>query len=57
MKWRSSSTWLISQRKQVKFMVYQLKGGAAAWWDQLQIIRRRQGKPSVMMWSEITLTR
>jgi len=21
--------------KQVKFMVYKLKGGVAAWWDQL----------------------
>ena len=36
--------------KHVKSVAYKLKRGATAWWDQLQITRRRQGKPLVMMW-------
>ena len=35
--------------KQVNFAACKLKGGAAAWWDQLQITRKCQDKPSVMM--------
>ena len=34
----------VSMKKQIKFVVYKLKGGAAAWWDQLQISRRRRRK-------------
>ena len=26
--------------KQVKFVAYKLKGGATAWWDKFQLIRR-----------------
>ena len=35
----------VSEEMHVKFMTYKLKGGADAWWDQLQITRRCQGKP------------
>ena len=36
--------------KQVKFVAYKLRGGAATWCDQLQISRIRQGKQPVMIW-------
>ena len=34
----------IPPHKQVKYVAYKLKAGAAAWWDQWQSQRRRQGK-------------
>jgi len=40
----------IPAEKHVKFVAYKLKGGAGAKWDQLQITRRRQDRPLVMMW-------
>ena len=38
----------ISEEKHVKFVAYKIKGGGAAWWEQLQITRRRQDTPPVM---------
>jgi len=38
----------VPEEKYLRFMAYKLKGGAAAWWDLLQITRRRQSKPPVM---------
>lgn len=29
----------VREEKHVNFMVYRLKGGAVAWWDQMQNIR------------------
>ena len=38
----------VPMEKQVKFVVYKLKRGATAWWDQLQVSGRRQRKQLVM---------
>ena len=31
----------VPMEKQGKFVAYKFKGGAAAWWDQLQVSQRR----------------
>jgi len=38
----------VLEEKYIKFVAYKLKGGAVAWWDKLQITRRRQDEPRVM---------
>jgi len=40
----------VPDEKHVDFVTYKLKGVGAAWWDQIQNSRRRQGKSLVMTW-------
>lgn len=37
----------------MKRMAYKLKGGASAWWEQLQYNRQRQGKQRVRTWPKM----
>ena len=37
----------IPDEKKVKNVAYRLCGGASAWWEQLQVSRRREGKRPV----------
>ena len=43
----------VFMEKQVKFVAYKLKGGATAWWGQLQVSRRRQEKQPMMTWKRM----
>nr|XP_048331651.1 uncharacterized protein LOC125422974 [Ziziphus jujuba var. spinosa] len=40
----------ISETQQVKLVAYKLKGGASAWWEQLQANRIKEGKEPVRSW-------
>ncbi|GFZ18991.1 hypothetical protein Acr_27g0007300 [Actinidia rufa] len=40
----------IPEEKQVKLVAYKLKGGASAWWDNLQQSRARQRKAPIRTW-------
>ncbi|XP_057469681.1 uncharacterized protein LOC130758770 [Actinidia eriantha] len=40
----------IPDEKQVKLVAYKLKGGASAWWDNLQQSRSRQRKAPIRTW-------
>jgi expansin (peptidoglycan-binding protein) len=40
----------IPEEHKLKLVVYKFKGGASAWWEQLQILRARQGKEPVTLW-------
>ncbi|KAK3036803.1 hypothetical protein RJ639_030495 [Escallonia herrerae] len=41
----------IPMEKQVTLVAYKLKGGAQAWWKNLQINRERQGKLPIRDWN------
>ncbi|XP_039122362.1 uncharacterized protein LOC120258941 [Dioscorea cayenensis subsp. rotundata] len=40
----------IAEHLQVKYVAYKLRGGASAWWEQLQGKRRRQHKQPIRSW-------
>lgn len=43
----------IPEERPVKLVAYKLKGGASAWWEQMQHNRRRQGKQPVRTWNKM----
>ncbi|XP_042488832.1 uncharacterized protein LOC122068982 [Macadamia integrifolia] len=43
----------VVEDRQVKLVVYKLKGGAAAWWNQLQNSRIGQGKFPIQSWQRM----
>ena len=43
----------VPDSKQVKLVAYKLKGGASAWWEQLQSNRRREGKQTIRNWARM----
>lgn len=40
----------VLEHKHVKIVAYKLRGGASAWWEQLQVNRKREGKESIRSW-------
>ncbi|MGV7343511.1 hypothetical protein PJI17_32960, partial [Mycobacterium kansasii] len=40
----------VSDHKKVKLVVFKLKSGASAWWEQLQLSRARQNKAPISSW-------
>ncbi|KAK9169459.1 hypothetical protein Syun_001599 [Stephania yunnanensis] len=43
----------VTKERQVKLIAYKLRGGAAAWWEQLQCNRRHEGKHLVRAWPKM----
>lgn len=43
----------IPRKFQVKLVKFKLKGGAAAWWDQLNLNGRKMGKKTVKDWENM----
>ena len=43
----------IPEHKRVSLVAYKLKAGAAAWWEQVQFTRRRQGKQHIRTWTKM----
>ncbi|XP_041001668.1 uncharacterized protein LOC121247371 [Juglans microcarpa x Juglans regia] len=41
------------EAQQVKLVAYKLRGGASAWWEQMQSNRRRQGKQPMRAWPKM----
>ncbi|TYK11204.1 reverse transcriptase [Cucumis melo var. makuwa] len=40
-------------RKKVHLVALKLRGGASAWWDQVEINRQRYGKPPICSWEKM----
>lgn len=43
----------IDEDKRVKFAVTRLKGHTALWWDNVQVERRKEGKPLIKSWDRM----
>lgn len=43
----------VPNEKKVRMVAYRMKGGAFAWWDQVQNNCRRQGKGVVKTWGKM----
>ena len=41
------------ERKKVHLVALKLRGGASAWWDQLEINRQKFGKPPIQSWEKM----
>lgn len=39
--------------EKVQLVAFKLKGGASAWWDQLEVNRQRQGKKPIQSWEKM----
>lgn len=43
----------IPEDRQVKIVAYKLRGGASAWWENVQDTRSRQGRRPITVWTRM----
>ena len=43
----------VDDKRKVKFAATRLKGHVAMWWDELQLSRKRKGKPKIKQWDNM----